>query len=169
MAVKIFTVPTKGIGRKDYSNAIEFATYATSKGLQARFTYMAEWTDLPTLAWPDFYVCSIQFFDEEHALTYPAPGIPYHLYQLLITGESNALIFTGFYRFNSEDDIWSWNVDKWYGDMFGYGRAELNFSKGIKTVKGKWYIIAFAQYIDKPTFSVDLTSHWLSEEVIFPD
>lgn len=169
MPTETFAVPTTGEGRRDYSKSVEFSTYATSKGLQSRYHYMAEWTNLPALPWPYIYASPVQFFDENHVLTYAAPVIPYHLYDLLISCETDALAVAGFYRFNTWSDIWIWNIDKWYGDMLGFGRARLKYLKGIKTVEGKYYVIAFGQYSEHASFSTDLTSHWLMEEVVFRD
>lgn len=164
---KTFVVPEKGRGRPDYSSSVHYASYATAKGFQARFHLMAEYTDFDTLSWPDFYVSLFVFYDLEHKLTYPAPKIPYYIYSEKVSCESNALVFLGLYRFNSYADIWAWNVDKWYGDIFGHGKAELAYSKGIKTAEGKWYVDAFTQYSENPKFSMDKTVHMLCEEVFY--
>lgn len=162
-----FEVLVKGRGRPDYSSSVQYASYATARGYQRRHQLTAEYTDFPTFPPGWAYASIFIFYDENDKLTYPAPKIPYYIYSEKVSCESNALVFLGLYRFNSYADIWLGNVDKWYGDIFGYGEAELEYSKGIKTVEGKWYVDMFAQYSEKPTFSMDKTVHMLREDVFY--
>lgn len=166
MKTQLFAVPSKGIGRKDYSDQVEFVSYATMKGIQYRYQLTAKFT-LPTLPYPDFYVSLYRFVNRDGVLVYPAPDIPYHLYSVECAGETKELMMAGVYRFNTYDDIWIWNVDEWYGDVYGYGKVKLQYSKGIRTVEGKYYLLALAQWSEAPTFVFNDTDHLLREDVRF--
>ncbi len=166
MTTKLFPVPARGVGRRDNSCQVEAVSYATMKGLQYRYQATAKFV-LDTLAFPDFYVSLYQFVDLEGNLVYAAPDIPYHLYSVECTGETPELMFAGIYRFDTYDDIWIWNVDEWYGDVYGYGKVKLQYSKGIRTVEGKYYLMALAQWAAAPTVVFNDTDHMLREDVRF--
>jgi len=161
-----FTVPAKGIGRKDYSRNVDFAVQPTLRGHQGRQNWYAEWT-LPTVPFGYIYVAYLRFFDAEGNLVYPAPDIPYHLYRMVVTTERNALILVALYRFASWADMMVFNYDKWYGDLFGYGEAELRFTNGIKTEEGKLYAVAFSEYSEEATFTAHFLVNSLREEIIY--
>ena len=167
MKTETFPVTARGVGRRDYSDAIEFASAATAKGLQARAANTARYFGVPVVAWPDFWVMLFLFADEYRVVSEVAPRIAYHIFNIEVAGEGAALTLAGLYRFATYDDIWMWNVDKWYGDMFGYGKAALDYTKGIKTAEGKYYLIAFSQYTEKPSFNVHIKVNMLNEEVFY--
>jgi len=60
-----------------------------------------------------------------------------------------------------------WNVDKWYGDVWGYSKATLYFTTGIKTEEGKVYCAIASEYSAASQFQLRLTIHALQEEVVY--
>lgn len=164
--METFSVPAKGIGRRDYSRSVDFAVQPTLRGHQGRLNWYAEWI-LPTPDFDDSYAAYLQFFDAEGNSVVLAPDIPYHLHKIAVTTERKALIKVGLYRFASWADFLIFNYDKWYGDIFGYGKAELRFTNGIKTEEGKVYAVIFAEYSEEATFTAHFLVNSLSEEVIY--
>lgn len=167
MGTKTFTVPGKGIGRRDFSNALEFASQASSRGHQRRMVWTLEGYDIPTLAFPDAFGTVIPFFDEAGALVILAPAIPYHIYKVTNSSGRAALVLAGLYRFASLADAYIWNVERWYGDNYGYGKTELIYTNGIKTEEGKIYIVTYAEYSEKPTYDLRMSIDALYEKVIY--
>lgn len=167
MTTRLFTVPSLGIGRRDYSKSIEFATQATTRGHQARVNTIGDYVGVPVTPFPGFGASFITFFDENDALVTEAPGIPYHIYEVIVTSGRNALVICGLYRFNSVDEAYAWNVEKWYGDIYGYGQASLTFTNGIKTQKGKVYVVGLMEYSEEALCELHLLIHMLTEEVIY--
>lgn len=167
MAIQAFTVPTRGIGRRDYSSAIEFASQASIKGHQARVNAVADYLSVPVPTFPEFYATILLFWDAQDNLVIPAPDLPYHFYKISITAGRNALVLCGFYRFASLDDVYVWNVEKWYGRMYDYSKAELVFTNGIKTEEGKVYLVTFAEYSEQATCDIHLEYHSLEEKAIY--
>ena len=167
MKTKYFTVPPVGIGRRDYSEAVEFASEASFKGHQRRDCWTFEAPGVPTVPFPGFYAIALGFWDAEHVPVIPAPDIPFHIYKVTITTGRAALAIAGFYRFASLADAGIWNVEKWYGDSYGYGKAELVYTNGIRTLEGKVYCVALAEYSEMPTFDVRMNADGLHEEVVY--
>lgn len=151
-----FLVPAKGVGRRDYTSGVEYATQATYHGFQHRVSWFDTFLEVPTIPYPEFYSANIYFFDEYLDIVDVAPRFPYHFFEILATTERHALLGVGFYRFASLADFDIWNVEKWYGTLFGYGQVLLNFSHGIKTEQGKVYAVSFAEYSAEPDFNI----HW---------
>lgn len=167
MKTQYFSVPVVGIGRRDYSEGIEFATQASFRGHQARINWADDYIDVPTIPFPFSYGVLLLFFDATGALVSEAPDIPYHIFSIIVTSERAGLVTTGLYRFASLADAMIWNVEKWYGDVYGYGKAELLYTAGIKTAPGKVYVVPLAEYSEQPTFSIHSTITALEEEVIY--
>lgn len=165
--VKPFTVAVKGIGRRDYSRAVEFASQATMKGHQVRSNYAYDFYDVPTVPYPYAYSFLLDWFNAEGEIVTPAPDIPYHIYKLILTTGRKALAIVGLYRFLSEDDFWIGLIDKWYGDIYGYNAAELVYTNGIKTEEGKVYAVALAEYSEQAAFDIHITINTLMERVIY--
>jgi hypothetical protein len=165
MKTELFPVPSAGIGRKDYSQGIEYATQASFKGHQIR----ANWTlnaVLPTVPYPDAWGIYLLFKVSGVWVTV-APSTPHHVYKITVTSERNCLVTAGLCRFASLADVAIWNVEKWYGDMFGYGAVELLYTLGMKTVKGKVYVVTFSEYSGEPTMSIHVNVSALKEEVVY--
>jgi len=162
-----FTVPQVGVGRKDYSETVEFASEASFKGHQRRDCWVVDYSGVPTIPFPFSYAVLLQFWDAAHVVVVPAPDIPYHIYKVTITTGRAALTMTGLYRFASLADAYIWNVERWYGDTYGYGKAELVYTNGIKTEQGKVYCVSFAEYSEMPTFDFRMTVNGLHEEVLY--
>lgn len=165
MNIETFSVPKLGIGRRDYSKCIEYAAQASFRGHQVRISWSADYIDVDTLPYSDRYGARLLFFDAEGKVTTCAPATPYHIYELIGSTERNALLLAGLYRFASEDDVNIFNVEKWYGDIHGYGKVEMRYTAGIKTVPGRIYYVGFAEYSEQPTFSIRLIINALMEEI----
>jgi len=160
--LETFSAVARGVGRKDYSAVVEYATQASMRGHQLRYSAVASFT-LPTVPFGVFYTLYFAF----PGPLVEAPAEPRHFYSILNTTERNALVICAFYRFASEADYWAFIPDKWYGTMYGYGGAELRFTNGIKSEEGKVYAVALAEYSANPTFTIHMTCHSLLEEVVY--
>lgn len=167
MKVETFVIPQRGMGTRDYSEAVEFASQASFRGHQARVNWAEDYYDADTLPFPEINAAALLFFNAAGDTVIEAPDIPYHIYHIIVTSERNALVVAGFYRFASLADAYIWNVEKWYGDVYGYGKAELLYTNGIKTEEGKVYVVALSEYSEEPTFSIHMTANALEEEVIY--
>lgn len=167
MPLEAFIVPQRGIGKRDYSQVIEFATEASFRGHQRRYVLTVEYPGIPTPPFPIFYGIGYQFFDAEGNVVIPAPEIPYHIHKVTVTTGRAALVLAGLYRFASLADADIWNVEKWYGDIYGYGKAELIYTNGIRTEQGKVYGVAIAEYSERPTFDLLLSTDGLYEVIVY--
>jgi hypothetical protein len=164
---KTFAVVRKGVGRRDYSSAVEYASQPTVKGFQGRNCWAADYTDVPTLPFGDAYSDALGFYDAAGALTYEAPAdIINHIYYAGVSSSRKALVNVGLYQFASYADYLAWNVEKVLGWVNGYGIAELEFTTGINTEAGKTYAILFGEYSEEVTFDMRYTVNALEEEVI---
>jgi len=132
------------------------------RGHQTRYSSVLSIT-LPTV--PFGFIYTIYFIFPGGVVA--APATPRHFYNVINTSGRNALVLAGFYRFNSWADYLIFNVDEWYGTVYGYGKAELHWTNGIKTEEGKVYAAGICEYSERPTFTIHMTSHSLFEEVVY--
>jgi len=167
MKIETVAVATKGIGRRDYSSAVEYASQPTARGFQGRNNWAADYTDVPTLPFGWVYADALGFYDAAGVLTYEAPAdIVNHIYYVGITSSRKALVNVGLYQFASYADYLAWIVEKVLGWVSGYGIAELEFTTGINTEAGKTYAILFGEYSEEVTFDMRYTVNALEEKVI---
>lgn len=166
--IKTFTIAPGGIGRRDYSLAIEYASQPTLKGFQARNNWAADYVDVPKLlSFEWIYVDSLGFYDAEGNLHAEAPvGIVNHIYYVGVSSSRKALVSVGLSVFASYADYWDWIGEKVLGLVNGYGIAELEFTAGINTEPGKVYAILWGEYSEELTFDMRYTVNALEEAVI---
>jgi len=165
--IKTFNVASRGIGRKDYSLAVEYASQPALKGWQARNNWALDYEDVPTLPYDWAYVIYLGFFDAEGVLHGEVPsGIVNHIYYVGVTSSRKALVVAALYEFASLDDYWAWIVESEYGYVSAYGVAELVFTNGINTKPGRVYAVMWTEYSEKPTFDMRITVNALEEQVI---
>jgi len=165
--IKTFAVASKGIGRRDYSLAIEYASQPTVKGWQGRNNWAADYEGVPTLPFGWAYMDRLGFYDAKGNLVYEAPSdIVNHIYYAGVASSRKALVNVGIWVFANEADYWAGIVEKDLGWVSGYGIAELEFTTGINTEAGKVYALLFGEYSEEPTFDMRYTVNALEEEVI---
>jgi len=162
-----FTVPVKGIGRRDYSKAVEYASQPTSRGRLARVNWGINFNGVPWIPFPWVYGWKIVFIDEEGHAVVAAPALPRHFYHMGITAKRAALIVVGCYVYADEAHADMWLPEACFGWCYGYGKAELSFTNGVKTEEGKVYSLLFAEYSEEASFDVFITINALLEEVAY--
>lgn len=165
--IRTFAVTPGGIGRRDYSTAIEYASQPALRGWQGRNNWAADYSGVPTLPFGWAYEMRLGFYTAGGLLVYEAPSdIVNHIYYAGVTSSRKALVNVGLWVFANLADWWAWIVEKSLGWVNGYGAAELEFTKGVNTEAGKVYSIMFGEYSPEPLFDMRITVNALEEEVI---
>ena len=157
-----FAVAAKGVGRRDYTGLIEHASVSSYRSFQTRANSSIIATQLVYPAIGSAHAGVLSFYG---ALS--APSYPFYYYHLSVTGELDALTLIGLYRFASIADLFAWNWDEWYGDAWGYHKAELDYANGIRTEEGKLYAVMYAQYsVDAISTVYHVIVNGLIQEVV---
>ena len=135
--VRNFTVPEKGIGRKDYSVNVETSVEALIRSHQRR---TAAWINLTyySFAWP--YVSAVPFI-------LPTVQLYDRAIQILeAQAETNNLIVLSFVKYLGDIPV------EEIATSYGYGKAEINFTKGFiyDQSAGYTYWIYFNVIMDHP-------------------
>lgn len=153
-------VSPDGVGRKDYSQNIEYSVEKELRSLQERFFFSYQFTGLAALVFPDVYESLLQFL-VGNTLQYEAPSTnPWMFYLSEITAHTNNLVVVTLNRYASYDDYLSGTVAERLGTMFGFLEAKMELTKGIPTVAGSLYSIQYGVYSGAP-FDLELVIHGL--------
>jgi len=133
-----------GVGRRDYSINAELFTVPITRSYQDQVAWYAHFPSLPCPI-PDWYLVSLDFLDEEGNLVPYAPTSDYYIYSAETTSDRNSLVVIGLAVGTALV------VEELFGIVFGYNSAKIEITKGIRTVKGKYYYVYFADYSGLPT------------------
>ena len=156
-------VTTRGVGRKDYSENVEVATAPFIRrgtpSWQQRFFYSVRYTALDGLTFPDVYEVLLSFL-VDNALQFTAPSRPYLFYLVSISSDRNALVGMALNRYASLADYQAGNITEHAGQAYGYGKASLQYKKGIPTVEGNVYTVYIGDWLGTP-FNLNLVIHGL--------
>lgn len=162
-----FVASAVGIGRRDYSSAIEYASQPTVRGFQGRNNWALDADNVPTLPFGVAYSMAIGFYTRDGTLVYEAPSdVINHIYYVGAASGRKALVNVGLYYFASLADYYAWIVEGYHGWVSGYGLAELRYTTGIPTLAGRTYAIMFGEYSLEPLFDIRITANALEEEVV---
>ncbi len=138
---KAFAVPTRGVGRLDYSRAIERSTepFATPALRQDRSAGIYEYT-LPYIPWPGgSWYNAFPFPQEDGTWDWEASSIILHFSSIHASIQTNNLLYIRLDRFASWEDWLIYNVAQSSPQLFGYGKVVLDFIIGIPSQEGSVY------------------------------
>jgi hypothetical protein len=153
------STPT-GVGRKDYSQNVEYSVEKELRSLQERFFYSYRFAGLSPVVFPNVYESLLQFLVGS-SLQYEAPsGTPWMFYLAEATTNRLALCVMTFNRYASYQDFLLGNIAERLGTSFGLVDAKLEFTKGVKTVPGSLYSIQYADF-NPGAFDMDIIVHGL--------
>lgn len=165
MKITTYSVAPAGIGKRDFSVAIQRSTAMVIAPRTNRIAWNVTYPGLATFPWPNCWGTGPWlFFDEDNNIVDVAPRTPYHIFEGEASSPMNALTLWAFLRFPSMADYFAWNWDRWYGDYYGYGKARMKLTSGIKTEFGCVYTAVFSVYSEFPTFDVTLDVHGVEED-----
>lgn len=151
-------VSPTGVGRKDYSQSVEFSVETALRSLQERFFYSYSYTSLPLLVFPSVYETRLQFLIDG-ALQYEAPSQkPWMFYLVEATTKTNNLCVVTFNRYATLADFNSGTITEHLGTAFGYLQAKLEFTKGIPTKVGSLYSVQLGVF-SGVDFDIDVVVH----------
>lgn len=149
-----FTVPVKGIGRKDYTAKVERSTATLyNPSLKQEVFIMRYAGVLYTVPFPSIYLFAIPLPQEDGTWGYEASSIVMHFMEMSFTIRSSSLTQVGLLRFASLDDFYDFyfsgeiyaNVGLYNGElypqMYGYTSTKLSYTKGIPTQPGSMYVV----------------------------
>jgi len=159
---KIFTIPTVGVGRADYSQNIELAVEPQIRSHLYRYNWTVE-TTLDTLTFPEAHVVLLRFEDKAgNLLDYVPSDIKYLIYDIMVSGNYNALTLGALYKYSYPALAYLETV----AEIFGYGRAEIKFTRGHRCEPGRVYAVALNQWSEKAQFTGSFVVHALSDVVV---
>lgn len=141
---KRLPIVSVGVGRRDYSMNAEMFTAPITRSYQDQAAWYAYFPLLPCPL-PFWYLVSLDFLDETGAIVPYAPTPDYYIYSGEITSDRNSLVVIAL---AVGTDL---AIEEILGLVFGYNSAKIEMSKGIRTVKGKYYYVFFADYSGLPT------------------
>lgn len=154
------TVTTTGVGRKDWSQSVEYSVEQQIRSLQERFFYSVRYTGLAGITYPNVYESPLAFL-VNGTLQNVAPTVkPWVFYLVEVSSDRNALVVVALNRYGSYADYLSGTIAERFGTAFGYGIATLIFTKGIPTTPGSVYAIQYGELCGLE-FNMDVTLHGL--------
>lgn len=157
---RVTTVVADGIGRKDYSQSVEYSVEKEIRSLQERFFFSYNYVGLPALAFPDVYESRLQFLIDG-VLQYNAPSKkPWMFYLVEATTNTNSLVVITLNRYATLQAFNDGNITEHLGTTFGFVDAKLEFTKGIPTVAGSIYSIQIGEFSGFD-FDLDVVIHGL--------
>ncbi len=157
---KTFAVEARGVGRSDYSQAVEYATqpYITPTLRQARFSLInATFLDV-TLPYPFGYKVPILMPQEDGSFGWLASAVVLHWVEIGMFIKTNHLVALGLRRYANIADYLAGVVAQRSPHIFKYGNASISFSKGIPTQVGSIYAIWTGAWPDTATYQITLTA-----------
>jgi len=169
MIIQTFDVTAKGIGRKDYSRAIErsIQPFLTPTLRQTTFTATATWTVAVTI-FPVAYASAVSMPQEDGSWDWLASSIPVHFFEVYVSIMTNHLVTVSLVRYNSVADYLAGIIAEWSPEIFGYGNANLTFHKGIPTQEGSLYAIRFGGWPTAATVEVTMGGSGIVTDLTLP-
>jgi len=162
MSRSAFTVPPEGVGRKDYSQNISLSVEPAIRSHQERSIWISEVIDEPTVAYPTLVQTDLGFSDlAGNILDYVPDDVKYLLYDIVTTGDFNALIAVGLHKF-TRGGVYIETV----GARYGFGRAELHLTNGHLCEPGVVYWVDIVQWSEKATFNAYSKVHGVSDVIM---
>lgn len=153
-------VVATGVGRKDYSQNVEYSVEKEIRSLQERFFYSYQFANLNALVLPNVYESLLQFLVDS-SLQFDAPSaMPWMFYLVEATTDTNNLIVMTFNRYLNYQDYLLGTVAERLGTSFGFLEAKIELTKGIPTVAGSLYSVQYGVFSGAP-FNMDLVIHGL--------
>lgn len=166
-----FIVQPRGIGRLDYSKAVERSTqpFVTPTLRQSRFVgHGGPWILTP-LPWPfGAWIVAWGMPQEDGTYAWTASSIVRNFFEVNVSVKSNHLVMTRLERFASYYDYLIYNVAQVFPQVFGYGKAKLDFLAGLPTQEGSLYAQVFACWTDTPTYEITIEIYGLNTELTLP-
>jgi len=136
----MFAVPVKGVGLPDYTATMERITSPTMSPIlrqRAAMGPFAGW--IPTRPFPLMYNMVLEQPQEDGTFGWIASSISVHWSRVEIAASSNCLLRIEFLRYRSFLDAAMGIPDVVYPGVYGYGKAIVEYSAGIKTEPGYLY------------------------------
>ena len=163
MSRRTFTVTPDGVGRRDFSLSVELAVEESIRSHQERSIWIAELIDEPTVAYPTVILTTLPFSDlAGNILDYVPDDVKYLLYDIVTTGDFNALTAVTLQTFTYPDEVYIETI----AEAYGYGRATLRLTRGHSCEPGLIYAIAITQWCEKATFNAYAKAHGVSDVIM---
>lgn len=170
MRIETFVVEAVGVGRVDYSQAVERGTqpFVTPSMHQMKIVLIGTFA-LPPVPWPGAWLLPFAMPQEDGTWGWTASSLIMHFFEVCASIRTNHLVTVGLLRFNSKADYDIYNIAERSPQVFGYGKAELTFLRGIPTQKGSVYAFLFGFWSGDPGeitigyngLCTDLTIPWM--------
>lgn len=177
MKTEAFAMTSRGVGRKDYSKAVEYSTqpYITPSLRQDRDIALGTFIE-DTLPFPNAWMFPLTLPQEDGTWDWLASSISTHFFEVFTSIKTNHLVVVGLLRYASIDDFFLDIVAERSPILYSYNKAELTFLKGIPTEVGSLYCLLAGAWPytdgipDSPTFELtvgytgiatDLTAPWM--------
>lgn len=154
------TISATGVGRKDYSQNVEYSVEREIRSLQERFFFSYRFDGLSAVSFPDVYESALQFLING-TLQFEAPSTePWMFYLIEATSDRDALCVVTLNRYTSYANYLAGTIAEAIGTAFGYQDAKLELTKGIATEAGSVYSIQYADFCEGD-FNMDIIIHGL--------
>lgn len=169
MKVETFTVAARGIGRADYSKAIERSVQPfITPTLRQNWMHFSGTFILDTFPFPSIWIILLTMPQEDGSWGWLASSIHMHFFEIGMSIRTNHLVTVGLLRWASIADFFAGIVAQRSPQIFSYGKANITFSKGIPTQEGSLYSIMATGWPDTPTFEVTVTATGMATDLTAP-
>lgn len=167
--IKTFSVPVKGVGRRDYSKMVEHSIepFVTIALTQMVFAAQATFT-LAGRLFPGAWISALPMPQEDGTWGWLASSIPCIFYNVSVSIKTNSLVVVGLRNYASIADYFSNTIHKRFGETFSYGEAKLKFSKGVVTEEGYLYAVYYGAWPVATPYELTFTAHGMISELTPP-
>lgn len=161
-----FPVSAVGIGRQDYSQNLEYSVEPVIRSHLQRINWWFTAAGWPTVPFPFVYLGDLVFEDRAGVVTNICPSdVEYYIYDVWNQGLYNALTPCLLYKYT----LVPFALVEVIGLVYGYQKASLHFTSGVKCEPGFTYVVCLAQYSELPTFTASMIVHGLTDRVIYEE
>lgn len=166
---KPFPVKARGIGRRDYTESIQYSTapFTTPSLMQQGFVALGTFV-VPVSIFPVAWASAFPLPQEDGSFGFLASSINAHFSEVDVSIRSNHLVTCALVRYNSIADYLAGNIAEWSPEIFGYGHATLKFQKGIPTQEGSLYAIRFGGWPETATVEITIGASGIVSDLTLP-
>lgn len=167
--IDIFTAEARGVGRKDYSRAIERSTqpFITPTLRQDRLAAFGDFL-VPATAFPWGWSALITQPQDDGTWDWIASSIICHYFEIAVSIEQNSLCFIFFENFASLADYYAGIREMYTPQVFGYGKAKIRLSVGFPTHQGGLYQFVFGAWPEVASYRITVSVTGIASELTSP-
>ena len=164
-SIRTFTVEPEGVGRRDYSQDLQYSTIKYERSYQIPNIYWLTVPNIPSLPPPAVWTLVYTFLLPDGTLAGNAPEHKTWFFNIRTATDRNALLFASFARWtNITELLAALPPVEIFRTRWGYGIIDMDFTKGVRTIEGCAYALLFNELVG-PVFNWRMNTTCMRERI----